>query len=172
MERVQVPYDYQLSKTLARLANPGLLLVGTKTSGESNVMTIGWGTVGIVWGKQVFTVLVRPSRYTYEFIEESGAFTVSVPTDEMRAWTAFCGTKSVREVDKFASHGMTVTPCDGLAAATIDAAPMVYECRVVHHNDVIPAHLAPDIEARSYGGSDYHRLYYGEILAARAAEGY
>jgi flavin reductase (DIM6/NTAB) family NADH-FMN oxidoreductase RutF len=172
MERHVVPFDHALDKTLARLANPGLLLVGTKTTGESNVMTIGWGTVGIIWGKQVFAVLVRPSRYTYEFIEESGAFTVNVPTDEMRAWTVLCGTKSGRDIDKFGPHGMTLTACEGLPAATIDACPMVYECRVVHHNDVIPAHLAPEIEARSYRGADYHRIYYGEILAARAAEGY
>ena len=172
MERELVPFDYQLSKTLATLASPGLLLVGTKQTGQSNVMTIGWGTVGIVWGKPVFEVLVRPSRYTYEFIEESGAFTVNVPTEAMRSWVALCGTESGRDMDKFGPHGVTLTRCEGLPAATIDVCPMVYECKVVHHNDVIPAHLAPDIETRSYRGSDYHRVYFGEILAARAAEGY
>jgi flavin reductase (DIM6/NTAB) family NADH-FMN oxidoreductase RutF len=55
---------------------------------------------------------------------------------------------------------------------TIDACPMVYECRVLHHNDVIPAHLDGEIERRSYGGRDYHRIYFGEILGAYAQEGY
>lgn len=172
MERTEVPYDYQLSKTLAALAQPGLLLVGAKKSGAVNVMTIGWAAVGIVWGKPIMEVLVRPSRYTYEFIEDSQAFTVNVPSRGMRAWVAMCGAKSGRVADKFGPYGMTYTRCEGLAAATIDACPMVYECRVVHYNDVIPAHLAPEIESRSYRGADYHRVYFGEILAARAAAGY
>ncbi len=172
MERTEVPPDYQLSKTLATLARPGLLLVGAKEGGAVNVMTIGWASWGIVWGKPILQVLVRPSRYTYEFIEESGAFTVNVPTRDMHAWVALCGSKSGRDVDKFGPHLMTVTRCEGLTAATIDACPMVYECRVVHHNDLVPTNLAPDIEARSYRGADYHRVYFGEVLAARAAADY
>ncbi|GAG03898.1 unnamed protein product, partial [marine sediment metagenome] len=96
MERVRVDYDHRLSKTLALLANPGLLLASTKRSGASNVMTIGWGSVGIIWGKPLFVVLVRPSRYTYGFIHDSGVFTVNVPTEEMREWVNLCGTRSGR----------------------------------------------------------------------------
>jgi flavin reductase (DIM6/NTAB) family NADH-FMN oxidoreductase RutF len=58
-----------------------------------------------------------------------------------------------------------------VAAATIDACPMVYECRVVHVNDMAPATLPPEIEVASYGGSNYHRYYYGEIVSAWAAKG-
>jgi len=172
MERRQVDPDYRLNDTLARLADPGLLLVSTKSTGESNVMTIGWGTVGIVWGKPVFTVLVRPSRYTYEFIEESQAFSVNVPTDDLRRWVALCGSQSGRDIDKFATYKKAITPGQTAGAATIDECPMVYECRVVHHNDVIPAHLVPEIEQQSYRGSDYHRVYFGEITAALASPGY
>jgi len=172
MERRPVPYDYRLSDTLAKLPRPGLLLVGTKSDGTSNVMTIGWGTAGIVWGKPMFTVLVRPSRYTYEFIEESGAFTVNVPTDDMARWVGICGSVSGRSVDKFKEYGMKVTPSKAVSSVTIDACPMVYECKVVHHNDVIPAHLDKVIEASSYGGSDYHRVYFGEIVGTHASEGY
>jgi len=172
MERIPVAYDYQLNKTLARLTNPGLLLAATKPSGQSNVMTIGWGTVGIIWGRPIFIVLVRPSRYTYEFIEDSGAFTVNVPTEEMRPWVGFCGSRSGREVDKFAAYQMTISQGQQVAAVTIDACPMVYECKVVHHNDVIPAHLDREVELGAYKGSNYHRLYYGQILGAYAAQDY
>ncbi len=172
MERVPVPYDYQLNKTLARLANPGLLLAATKPNGASNVMTIGWGTVGIIWGRPIFIVLVRPSRYTYEFIEASGAFTVNVPSEDLRQWVGFCGSHSGRDVDKFAAFKITTTPGQRVAAVTIDPCPMVYECKVVHHNDVIPAHLDPEVELGAYKGSNYHRLYYGQILGTYAAQDY
>lgn len=172
MQRTQVSYDHKLNKTLTLLRDPGLLLSSTKSSGESNVMTIGWGTVGIIWGKPIFVVLVRPSRYTYEFIEDSGAFTVNVPADDMREWVNLCGSRSGRNMDKFAAGNMTTTPGRTVSAITIDACPMVYECVVVHSSDVIPANLATEIESSFYGGADYHRVYFGEILGAYAAESY
>ncbi|MGI6374498.1 MAG: flavin reductase family protein [Anaerolineae bacterium] len=172
MSRIAVAYTHRLEDTLARLAKPGLLLAATKSTGESNVMTIGWGSVGIVWGKPVFTVLVRPSRYTFEFIEESGEFTISVPTIDMERYVALCGTRSGRDMDKFAGLGRSVSPGRTVRAVSLDSSPMVYECKVVHHNDVIPAHLAADIEARSYRGKDYHRVYFGEITGVFAFTNY
>jgi len=172
VKRSSVSYDYKLNKTLALLANPGLLLAATKRSGKSNVMTIGWSTVGIIWSKPIFVVLVRPSRFTYEFIEDSGAFSVNVPTEEMRKWVGVCGTRSGRDLDKFAAYDMAITKGQTVDAVTIDDCPMVYECKVVHYNDLIPANLDRQIELGSYGGSDYHRLYYGEILGAYAASSY
>ncbi len=172
MDRRPVPYDYRLSDTLAKLSRPGLLLVGSKKDGNANVMTIGWGTVGIIWGKPMFVVLVRPSRYTYEFIEDSQAFTVNVPTDDMTRWVGVCGSVSGRSVDKFQEYGMQATPCKDVPSVSIDVCPMVYACRVVHHNDIIPAHLDDVIEASSYGGNDYHRVYFGEIKGTYATDGY
>jgi flavin reductase (DIM6/NTAB) family NADH-FMN oxidoreductase RutF len=165
MDRKAVSYDYKLDETLALLRNPGLLLASTKASGESNVMTIGWGTVGTVWSKAVFIVLVRPSRYTYEFIEDSGVFTVNVPTEDLRRWVTICGTRSGRDIDKFGDYEMSISPANTVDTVAIDACPLVY-------HDLVPAHLAPEIEAGSYGGSDYHRVYYGEIRGCYAAQDY
>jgi flavin reductase (DIM6/NTAB) family NADH-FMN oxidoreductase RutF len=44
-----------------------------------------------------------------------------------------------------------------------------YECRVVHTSEVIPENLATDIQVSAYAGGDYHRVYFGEVLAAYAA---
>jgi flavin reductase (DIM6/NTAB) family NADH-FMN oxidoreductase RutF len=57
-------------------------------------------------------------------------------------------------------------------SVTIDACPMVYECKVVHYNDLIPGNLDTQIETTAYKGGNYHRLYYGEILGAYASEDY
>ena len=67
-----------VAKTLNKLADPGVFLVGSKKDGSSNVMAIGWGLVGNFWTKPVFLVAVRHSRFTHEFIEDSGEFTVNV----------------------------------------------------------------------------------------------
>jgi flavin reductase (DIM6/NTAB) family NADH-FMN oxidoreductase RutF len=172
MERIHVPYDHQLSRTLSLLVRPGLLLVSTKPSGASNVMTIGWATIGVLWGKPVFVSLVRPSRYTYEFIEESHLFSVNVPTEEMSHAAGLCGSRSGRALDKFAAARLTISMGQTAPVATIDECPLVYECRVVHTNDVLPANLDPAIEAHAYAGSDYHRMYYGEITGTFAYAAY
>ncbi|OPX34868.1 MAG: flavin reductase, partial [Desulfobacteraceae bacterium 4484_190.1] len=52
----------------------------TVRAGEAlNTMTIGWATIGYVWRKPVFMVLVRDSRHTFGIIEKAADFTVSVP---------------------------------------------------------------------------------------------
>ncbi len=172
MERQSVPYDHQLGKTLSMLHRPGLLLVGTMPSGESNVMTIGWGTVGIIWGRPIFIVMVRPSRHTYGFIEEAQEFTVNVPTPDMDEWVAVCGSKSGRDMDKFGEYDMAISPGQDVTTVTIDDCPMVYECRVMHRNDVLPPNLASEAEWSFYRGQDYHRVYFGEILGTYASDDY
>ena len=166
--RKSVPYSYQFRETMQQLDGDGLLLAATNAAGASNAMTIGWGTIGMVWGLPIFTVLVRPSRFTYQFIEESGAFTVNVPTLAMSDFVLFCGTKSGRDYDKFNKFKMGVTPAQTVDAVTIDACPLVYECRVVQKNDVDPAAFIPTVLSRFYAGGDYHRVYYGEIMGTYA----
>ena len=80
-------------------------LVTTAAEGKVNTMTIGWGTLGVEWGKPLFTVFVRQSRYTKELLDKNGEFTINVPlkgTDRKQA-LGFCGSKSGRDVDKFAN---------------------------------------------------------------------
>ena len=129
-------------------------------------MTIGWATFGIIWGLPVLVVLVRPSRYTYQFIEESQVFTVNVPSAQMRDFVSFCGTESGRDVDKLVE--VAISPAQEIPSATIDDCPLVYECQVVHWNDVDPDTLAAKVSARAYPRGDYHRLYYGQILGTFA----
>jgi flavin reductase (DIM6/NTAB) family NADH-FMN oxidoreductase RutF len=172
MQRESVPYDHQLNKVLSTLPNPGLLLAATNKAGRSNAMVVGWGTIGIIWGEPMFMALVRPSRFTYALIDETGEFTVNVPTPEMRRWVGICGSRSGRDMDKFGEFGMTVTPGQHVSAVTIDACPMVYECRSLYHNDLIPANLQAAAETRFYGGQDYHRLFFGQILGTYAAPDY
>jgi flavin reductase (DIM6/NTAB) family NADH-FMN oxidoreductase RutF len=129
-------------------------------------MTIGWATVGVIWGLPIMVVLVRPSRYTYQFIEDSKVFAVNVPTPQMKEYVALCGSRSGRDLDKLAqvstSMGQVVN------SVTIDTCPLVYECQVVHWNDVQPGNLGADIPSRAYPQGDFHRVYYGQILGTFA----
>lgn len=168
MDYTEVPYTRYLLETLSLLEDPGLLLVTQGRDGRPNAMTIGWGTVGVIWGKPIFTVLVRPSRYSYRLLEEGKAFTVCVPSEDLYDAVDFCGTRSGRDYDKFHECGLEPLPSLRVAVPGIAGAPVIYECQVVHWNDAVPEHLTADIRASAYPSGDFHRVYFGEVLAVRA----
>ena len=94
MAKIEVPLASYAQETLHTLDHCGCLLVSGNLE-KANVMAIGWGLIGRLWGKTFFMVAVRPSRYTHEFIEEKGDFTVNVPRKGMEEIVDYCGTASV-----------------------------------------------------------------------------
>ena len=87
-------FTKNMTETIENIGK-GRAFLTSKYNGKVNTMTIGWGSIGIVWQKPIFTVLVRQSRYTREFMEKSNNFTVSVCFDDsMKKAFNICGTKS------------------------------------------------------------------------------
>lgn len=170
MSKTNIEYTTYLDETLSLLVNPGLLLVSQGEDGVPNAMTIGWGTVGVIWGRKIFTVLVRPSRYTFGRLAQSDSFTVNLPSRDLYSAVEFCGTRSGRDYDKFRECEMTVEPSHTIETPGIAESPVVYECQIVHTTDVINASLDPEIVDEKYSTGDFHRVYHGEILHVRAAE--
>ncbi len=170
-DKIAIPYDARLKETLAALAKPGLLLVTQGRNGSPNPMAIGWGTIGIVWGIPIFTVLVRPSRHSYTLLEENGDFTVNVMPAHMAKIVMFCGTTSGRNVDKFAEAGLTPMPPLQCTTPIIAESLIAYECRTVMANDVLTDRMDTGIQNSAYPTGDFHRVYYGKILSARAEPG-
>ena len=171
MTKENVHYTHCYDLVMEALTGDGLLLGAYDEAGKPNIMTIGWATLGTIWGLPMALALVRPSRYTYGCIEHSGAFTVNAPTAAMAKACAVCGSKSGRDVDKFAECGLTAEKADTVNAPAVAECPIVYECTVVHTNDVIPERLDPEIDSGCYPAGDYHRIYFGKILAVRAEPG-
>jgi len=170
MAKLSVAYTDYLVETIAALGDPGCLLVTQGRDGGPNAMTIGWGTVGIIWGRPVFVVLVRPSRHTWKLLAENGDFTVNVPPPELRRAVGFCGSKSRRDFDKFAETGLTPIPSPHVAAPIVEQCVVHYECRTIHRNDVAPDALAQAVRKDCYSSGDYHTIYYGQILGVLADE--
>jgi len=164
MAKTNVAFSDCIKETYKVMSREGLLLVSAAPDGKPNVMTIGWGTIGIIWGKPIFVVMVRHSRYTHECLEKVPEFTVNVPTPKMKGIAAFCGSRSGREVDKFAKKGLEALPSANVKPPLVGQCAIHYECRVVHKNDVVPDALARHILTGNYAQGDFHRFYYGEIL--------
>jgi flavin reductase (DIM6/NTAB) family NADH-FMN oxidoreductase RutF len=148
-------------ETMAGLQGDGLFLMTGETG---NPMTIGWGSVGVIWGRQVFTVLVRPSRHSFTLLEALPEFTICVPTTDLRKALAVCGSKSGRDLNKMEACGFTSGRSEHVAVPFITECGIHYECRVLHKTSVINADLDPSIAAGAYRDGDLHRIYHGEIL--------
>ncbi|MBI5686119.1 MAG: flavin reductase family protein [Verrucomicrobia bacterium] len=161
------PFDLW-QETMAALTRGGLLLCTMGADGKPNPMTVGWMVGGVIWGKPILEVLVRPSRYSYSRLEQVSEFTVNVMPPEFAEAIQICGSMSGRDTDKFAETGMTATPSQQVKVPLIEQAVISYECRVVHTNEVIPPRLAPEIVSSFYPQGDFHRVFFGEALAACA----
>ena len=146
----------------------------TKAGAEINTMTIGWGNIAYIWGKPIFTVLVRESRHSYQLLEDSAEFTVSIPlNNDLKKEVAFCGSKSGRDYDKFAQSNLTAQPGNVIDVPVVGECELHYECRVVYKSEMEETNLAADYKDRHYSGADendYHTIYYGEIVSAYLTE--
>ena len=152
-------------------ALPQGILMTTAAEGQVDTMTIGWGTIGIQWGKPVFIAFVRDSRHTMQMLNEVGEFTVNVPVGDIdKKILGYCGTKSGRDTDKIADMGLTLEDPEVISVPGIKELPLTLECKVIYRqrqeNDKIPA----DLFDRYYPAGDYHTAFYGEIVSAYVIE--
>ncbi len=168
MHTQDMQYNDHFLEVTQTLTLRGLLLTSATPEGKANAMIIGWGLIGAVWGRPVWTILVRPSRYTYQLIEQSGEFTISVPGPDMEKACKLCGSVSGRDRDKLAEASLQTLASRKVKPPVIDGCIVYYECRVLHSNDVQPGSLIQQIVSGAYPNGDFHRAYWGEILTAYA----
>ena len=156
------PKELQLNPFSLVLKDWFLVTAGPMDS--FNTMTAGWGGLGAMWSKDVVYIVIRPTRYTYEFLEKNDTFTCAFFDDEYKPALQLLGSKSGRDGDKVAESGLT--PVEGTLEGTTSFAEarMVMECRKLYIQNLDPAgFLDPKIE-EWYPQKDYHRLYIGEIV--------
>ncbi|MDD2498655.1 MAG: flavin reductase family protein [Desulfitobacteriaceae bacterium] len=152
-------------ETLEQIKRGAFLVV--QDGDKANIMTIGWGSIGFIWKKPVFTVLVRYSRYTYDLLEKVNEFTVNVPLENsMSQELSICGTRSGRDIEKFKECRLTQTPGKVVAAPVIKECDLFYECRIICRQAMQPALVDDEVINKCYPNGDYHVIFYGEILAS------
>ncbi len=149
-----------------------LLTSGNFAAQEYNAMTISWGSLGVMWGKPFAQVVVRPVRYTYEFMERHDSFTLCAFPARFHKSLSLLGTKSGRDGNKIAQAGLTPIAAQKVAAPAYDEAGLIIECRKIYWQDMDPAHFLSPETMKNYPSSDYHRIYFGEIVAIEGTEQY
>ena len=128
------------------------VLVSCGAPARPNLITVGWcGT--ICTQPSMLSISIRPERYSYGLIKESGVFVVNLPTEPLTRAVDWCGVKSGREVDKFAALGLHAAPAAKVDTVLLEESPLNLECRV---RQVIPL------------GS--HDLFLAEVVAVDVDE--
>ena len=153
---------YDISDNLIQLIAKDWMLVTCGNQESLNTMTASWGNIGYIWKRPVVNTVIRPQRYTYEFMEREEYFTLCFFDEEYRNALNLCGSKSGRDVDKVKETGLT--PCFDEAAPYFKEAKLVLICKKIAVYDLDPSQFIDSTIDLNYPNSDYHRNYTGEIV--------
>ncbi len=156
---------YNIDKGLETL-NPGAFIAVRDNNDRTNVMTIGWGQAGVLWGEQVFLIYVRNSRYTYELLENSNDFTVSlVEENTFKKELAVCGTRSGRDMDKIRELNLDMKESQLVRSPYVKDALISYECEILMRVQLDKDNISDKgLQDRYYPNGDNHMLYIGRVL--------
>lgn len=133
---------------------PAVMVSVADQAGNTNIITVAWaGTV--CTNPPMVSISVRPSRYSYHMLEETGEFVINLTTRALTYATDYCGVKSGRDVDKWKEAKLTPVKSDIVKAPCIAQSPVNIECKVIRREQL---------------GS--HDLFLAEVVAVHAEEQY
>ena len=173
MEITNIPVD-RLSVKINHLWSKQWLLLtcGDFARSHYNAMTVAWGSMGVMWNKPFVQLVVRPTRYTYGFMEQYNTFSLCAFPPKFKDALEILGTKSGRDGDKIAETFLTPIPAQKIAAPCFAEAELIVECRKIYWDDFKPSQFLDTAIKSNYPQKDYHRIYFGEIVDLRGVETY
>lgn len=133
---------------------PAVLVSASDKQGGKNVFTVAW-TGTICSDPPMVSISVRPERYSYHMIQETGEFVINLTTESLAFAVDYCGVKSGRDVDKFKEMRLTPVPAEKVKAPLIKESPVNIECRVT--------------EVKKLGT---HDMFLAEVVVVHADEAY
>lgn len=152
-KKPEIEYGRKTLKAGALIAPLPAAMVSCGTLEKPNVLTIAW--TGIVNTRPPMTYIsVRPERYSYGIIKESGEFVINLTTSKMVRETDFCGVKSGKDIDKLKKCGLHTEQSCKVSAPTVSESPLSLECRVKEikqlgsHDMFIAEILAVNVDGR------------------------
>jgi len=168
-----IPTDKFILNNVDLWSNKWMLLTaGDFRKNTFNTMTVGWGSLGVMWNKPFVQVVVRPTRYTHNFMEKYETFTLCAFPEKYRQALELLGSKSGRYGDKIAESGLQPIASTKVAAPSFAEAELIIECRKIYWDDLKPDHFLDHRIHTNYPLKDYHRVYFGEIVAILGEDNY
>lgn len=133
---------------------PAVMVSCARPGEKANILTVAW-TGTICTNPAMLYISVRPERYSYSIIRDTGEFVVNLTTEKLAKAADVCGVRSGREMDKFEELHLTEEPSEFIQAPGIGESPVNIECRVT--------------EVKELGS---HHMFLAEVLAVHVEEQY
>ena len=153
----------EIKENAIRLIADDWMLVTAGRIDSFNMMTASWGMIGEMWGMPVAETVVRPQRYTHEFIEREGRFTLSFFGNEIKSILGVMGSKSGRDIDKMHYLGLTAIELPDKQVGFAEAR-LTLECEVVYADDFKPEAFKDSSLIDKWYDNDLHTRYIGRIV--------
>ena len=149
-----------------------LLTTGDYDKKRYNTMTVAWGYFGIMWNKPIAVVVVRPTRYTYEFINKYETFTLCAFPARYKDDLLHLGSTSGRDGDKISETNLHIIPSQKVSSPSFKEAELIIECKKVYWDDFNPSNFLDKSIDENYPEKDYHQFYFGEIIGIVGDDSY
>ncbi|GAB6087031.1 flavin reductase family protein [Alkaliphilus crotonatoxidans] len=151
----------QLNKSPFQLIGKEWMLVTAQKEGRVNAMTASWGGFGVMWNKNVAYIVIRPQRFTKEFVDHADTFSLTFFDSSFKKELGYFGTVSGRDEDKIKKTGLTVAHSNETPYFT--EANLVVICKKIFAQPYEPSAFIDESIHQCYPDQDYHTLYIGEI---------
>lgn len=145
-----------------KLIGADWMLVTAKKDDKVNTMTASWGGLGVMWGKNVAYVVIRPQRFTKEFVDNADTFSLTFFEQSYKKQLGYLGTVSGRDEDKISKSELNVQEFDN--TPYFDEGKLVIICRKLYAQEFKPeCFIAGDLNEKWYQDKDHHTLYIAEV---------
>ena len=153
----------EISENPIKLIGQDWMLISAGSPEKFNSMTASWGVIGFMWNKPVAFAVIRPTRYTFEFVESRKRFTLSFFSQNYKKALGIFGSKSGRDCDKVAESGLTPFFTESGAPA-YEEAKLILDCSAIYSQTLDEsAFLDSEALKKWYSSDPLHKLYVAEI---------
>lgn len=145
-----------------KLIGEDWMLITAEKDGKANTMTASWGGLGVMWGKNVAYIVIRPQRYTKEFIDNSDTFSLTFFDDSFKKALGYLGATSGRDEDKIGKSNLTVQHTDDIPYFA--EAKIAILCNKLYAQEYKPeCFFDQELNEKWYSNVDHHTLYIAEV---------
>lgn len=151
-----------LEKSPFQMIGKDWMLITAQNNNKVNTMTASWGGLGVMWNKNVAYIVVRPQRYTKEFLDSSPTFSLTFFDSTFKKQLGYLGKVSGKNEDKIKNSGLTITQSDEVPY--FEEANLAIICKKLYAQEFKPeCFIAEELPGQIYPQNDYHTLYIAEI---------
>ena len=153
-----------------KLLDKDWMLITAENDGKVNTMTASWGGFGVMWNKNVAYIVLRPQRYTKEFVDNSDTFSLTFFDKSFKKQLGYLGSVSGRETDKIKNSELTILYENGEHTPYFEEADIIIFCKKLFAQEYKPeSFIVQDLDDEFYPNRDYHTMYIAEVKSILVA---